>query len=95
MNKNEHLLTILTEECGEVIKEVTKSLRFGLNDHPPYNNKTNKEKLESEIADLYGVVELLVENNIISEINVVDIFNKKAKVAKWMSYSENIGTLVN
>ena len=35
MNREEHLLTILSEECAEVIKDVSKALRFGLDDYPP------------------------------------------------------------
>jgi len=39
MTREEHLLVITSEECPEVIKEVSKSLRFGLDD---YHKKYHK-----------------------------------------------------
>jgi hypothetical protein len=38
MNRTEHLLVCLAEECGEVIQSVGKALRFGL-DHG-YSDRT-------------------------------------------------------
>lgn len=37
MNATEHLLVCLAEECGEVAKECSKALRFGLDDQVTLN----------------------------------------------------------
>lgn len=35
MNKVEHLLTCLAEECGELANEALKAMRFGVNNVGP------------------------------------------------------------
>ncbi len=36
MNRRDHLLDILAEECAEVAIRVSKALRFGLDEVPGY-----------------------------------------------------------
>lgn len=50
MTKNEEILTILGEECAEVIVEISKCKRFGLAE--------NKERLLKELADLQCMIDL-------------------------------------
>jgi hypothetical protein len=40
------------EECSEVIKELCKIERFGLDNHNPYTGKENRELVLEEFADL-------------------------------------------
>jgi len=93
MNKTEHLLTVLSEECAEITKEVSKALRFGLEDHAPNSHESNRERITKEVADFIGVVEMLYDNQIIKKPMLFDIEEKKKKVAKYMQYAENTGAL--
>jgi len=96
MNKTEHLLVILSEECGEVIQIVSKILRFGEYDHDPNNPEScNLDLMVKEINDILGVVELLDEHEYdLSRVgNRNDIENKKSKVEFYMKYSKNLGKL--
>lgn len=92
MNRQEHLLIILAEECAEVIHEVTKSLRFGLDDYWK-ENPTNKVKLSQELADLFGVYRMLVNEKILDEVDFSKIIDKDQKVETWLLYSKKVGTL--
>jgi len=67
MSTHEYLLQVLQEEASEIIKEASKINRFGLDSINPQDRDKvpNKEKLENEIYDFFGVIELLMEENII------------------------------
>ena len=52
------LLTILAEECGEVIQRCTKILRFGIRVNP-YTNIHNVVSLETELGDVSAISEIL------------------------------------
>lgn len=52
------LLTILAEECGEVVQRCTKVLRFGFTKNP-WNGKRNKDELELELGDVLAIVRAL------------------------------------
>lgn len=69
------ILTILMEECGEVIQECSKILRFG-NDY---------SKLEKELADLQAMVSLLHSDDRVSYTEM-DIYAQQ-KFEKLKKYS--------
>lgn len=58
------ILTILQEECAEVIVEVSKCFRFGPDQMMEGLNVTNMQRLQKEIGDLQAMIELLVDNNV-------------------------------
>lgn len=96
MNRTEHLLTILAEECNEVGQRVSKALRFGLNEVQPGQTRQNTDRLLEEILDLFAVVEMLQEEGLIyiePSIGTAAIDAKKAKVEKFLEYSKQCGTL--
>lgn len=88
MNKTEHLLTCLAEECGEVTQVASKANRFGLGHIWPEKGKTNRRILERELADILGIAE---------ELGLVirrrDISAKRKKLQKMMSISIGLGRL--
>ena len=57
MNRNEEIMTILQEECAEVIQAVSKVRRFGM--------ESNQDQLEQEVADLLCMINLMYDNEII------------------------------
>lgn len=92
MDRKEHLLIILAEECMEVAHEVTKALRFGLEDKWK-ENPTNAEKLTQEMGDLMAVFNMLVVEGHVKPITKESIEEKYMKVEKFIVYSRERGTL--
>lgn len=58
MNRQEEILTILQEECAEVIQAVSKVRRFGMD-----NNVT---ELKKEIADVLCMIDILLASDIVT-----------------------------
>lgn len=96
MNRTEHLLVCLAEECAEVGQAVGKALRFGLADGYPGTDRTNAQDITSEVADLFAIVEMLVEYGAIqTSWGEPRLSNKKKKVEEFLRYAEERGTLVS
>ena len=93
MNKQQHLLLKLSEECSEVIKEVHKILLFGLNNIGPNDSKTNLEKLQIELNHLFAAVEMLHEVGVPWRIDNKVVIQKKSQVKEFMKYAKIRGTL--
>jgi NTP pyrophosphatase (non-canonical NTP hydrolase) len=96
MNKTEHLLTCLAEECAEVAQACSKALRFGLDDKGPNHALTNAEYISRELSEVLAVFELLVEHTSVLLPNPYDdkaMAEKKAKVLHYMEYAKQRGTL--
>ena len=75
MNKLQELMTITMEECGEVIQECSKSIRM---------DDYNRDELKDELADLMCMIELMVENGIVSELELKNGAQlKRVKLMKW------------
>ena len=90
-NINE-VMSILQEECAEVIQAVSKINRFGMDNFKPGKPKTNREHLEEELGDLLAMVDLLVETEVVSWGNLE--MAKRAKIEKLKKWS-NIQNLEN
>ena len=78
MNIQEETLVILMEECGEVIQECSKILRFG--------NDTSK--LAKELGDLQMMINLTSRNLGIDSVKVGVYANEKRE--KLKKYSDII-----
>jgi NTP pyrophosphatase (non-canonical NTP hydrolase) len=91
MNRTEHLLTKLMEECAEVAQEASKASIFGLQEVMPGQPLTNRERVQKELNDLWAVCEMLL----LTTVDRDAIEAKKAKVEKYMEYARSIGTLVD
>lgn len=96
MTRNEHLLVILAEECGETAQRATKALRFGINEVQPGQDQDNSERLIYEFNDIVAMMEMLQEEGIVDRIIDLEyIEKKKAKVEKYLLLSKEQGTLTN
>lgn len=96
MNRLEHLLFIVSEECAEIAQRASKCARFGLGDKEPGQDLTNEQRVWGEINDLMGSLEFLMEttgNTTGFSREAIDA--KKAKVEKFLLYSKNLGTLTD
>lgn len=84
MNKLQEILDILQEECAEVIQEVSKCRRFGLDNTNPINGILHKDLLSQEIGDIICLVDILVEQNVISRSDILlSRDRKREKLKQW------------
>ena len=92
-----HLMSCLSEEAGEIVQDVSKSVRFGLSDRNVLNpdGPTNRERLEAELNDLVAVAELLVSAGALSAawLDPERIAAKREKVLRFMDYAADVGAL--
>jgi uncharacterized protein (UPF0261 family) len=94
MTRIEHLLICLSEECAEVSQRISKALRFGLQEVQPEQSLTNAERIGLELFDLIATVELLEEMGVaLRPTDAHLIERKKVKLATFMKYAEECGTL--
>ncbi len=94
MKKTEMLLTILGEECVETAQRVSKAIRFTLDEVQPEQKLTNAQRIVYEFNDILAMMEILEEEGIFK--NIIDreaINKKKIKVAKYLAYSAELGTI--
>jgi NTP pyrophosphatase (non-canonical NTP hydrolase) len=73
------ILTILQEECAEVIVEVSKCFRFGPDQCLENTDVSNIQRLEKELGDLQAMLELLID----AKVGVTTQGLKAAKKAKF------------
>jgi NTP pyrophosphatase (non-canonical NTP hydrolase) len=85
------IILILSEECAEVAKEVSKIMRFGPDQVKPGKDKTNIQVLEEELGDLLAMVELLTDKN----IGVSKQGLNKAKKAKFEKLKKWSNIIIN
>lgn len=95
MDKKEHLLICLAEECAEVSQAVSKALRFGLDYGYPDTNRTNKSDIQKEIIDVIAVAQMLMSEGILDPIDLVHsgIVEKQEKVKRYMEHAKITGAL--
>lgn len=92
MNVEQYLLMKLAEEATEIAHIAMKAMQFGLQEIYPEIGTTNGDRLNGELVDLHGVLEMLQEGAFI----VYDpcphaIEDKKRKVRKYLKYSRELG----
>jgi len=92
MNRSEHLLACLAEECDEVGQRVMKALRFGLAEVQKGQPLNNADRIAAEYADLVAVYEICRAEGILPAPEV-DVEAKQAKIARYMNLAEDVGAL--
>jgi NTP pyrophosphatase (non-canonical NTP hydrolase) len=81
--KHREILVITQEECAEVIQEISKIFRFGINNQHKDGIK-HQEKLEMEIGDLLCMINLLTAHGLVRPEAVTQaIENKSNKLKQW------------
>lgn len=77
-------LDILQEECAEVIVEVSKCRRFGMDSVHYKTGEKHSKMLENEIGDVLALVDILIEEGVIEHVSLLAAkVAKKEKLAKW------------
>ena len=74
-------MTILGEECAEVIQETCKIKRFGL-------DPENLERFEKELGDLLCMIEICHEADLISFSKIDEYILEKREKLRY--YSEHL-----
>lgn len=99
MTREEHLLTIIAEECSEIAKAASKALRFGLDHIGPEADEINALLMQREFADLTAVMQMLSnENRTMAQAEasldwMTAMVDKKRKVENFLAYSKERGRL--
>lgn len=84
-DKVEEILTITQEEAAEVIQEISKIFRFGIDvDHR--DGMSHRQRLTTEIGDLLTMIDLLKDHRIIDPVKIE--MAKQAKIDKLKKYSK-------
>lgn len=78
------ILLITQEECAEVTQAISKAFRFGLDG--VHKGVSNRGHLEEEVGDLMCMIDLLIDNGIVSEAAVMAAKHEKLhKLTQWSS----------
>lgn len=93
MNRLEHLLTILGEECAEVVQMTSKSKRFGL--HECMDKASNAERLQVEYNHIIALIDMINDEDMLVDLHRDQklIRIKTQKVERYLLYSKKCGTL--
>lgn len=87
-NYSEELLTILGEECAEVIQILAKIERFGQDSCYPGETKNNMDRLHEEIADILAVVDLLLNEETLDDHKLQNgKLKKRVKLNQFMKFN--------
>lgn len=82
-DKQREILVIAQEECAEVIQEISKIFRFGINEMHK-DGILHQEKLESEVGDLLCMINLLTTHGLVRPEQVTAaVKNKESKLKQW------------
>ena len=80
----QEILDILQEECGEVIVEVSKCRRFGLDSVHYKTGELHQDMLTQELGDVLAMMKLLVESGVVSMDALEAAGERKIeKLRKW------------
>ena len=87
--KIKEAIGLLQEECAEVIVEVSKCNRFGLDSVHYKTNLAHRTMLETEIGDVLCLVDYLIEQGLLDTARLEQAkAAKKEKLKKWSTIYE-------
>lgn len=64
------LLALLSEECGELVQIIGKTMRHGLDSYHPVTKETNRRALTREMGDVRAAMLLLCEAGTVSKLHI-------------------------
>ena len=80
LDARQQLLVVTMEECGELIQACSKALRRG----ELYQHSDSEQNLKEEIGDVYTMLDLLVEWDVLSWTEIEKRREvKRKKLSKW------------
>ena len=88
-NAETERLAILSEELGEVLQVVGKTLRHGFESRNPLeaDSQTNRRLLEKELGDVLNVLNMMYAAGDIVQETVAERTKYKAStIAKWLHH---------
>lgn len=88
MSKQQEIMDILQEECGELITAISKIRRFGLfNTYK--DGGTQQEHLTQEAGDVMLMIQLLIEHGVLNKEELEAAKERKAtKLKVWSKIYE-------
>ena len=76
LDARQQLMVILMEACGELIQECSKNLRS--------SEVFDRTKFKEEVGDVYAMIDLCVEWDLLSWTEIVERRNYiRKKLSKW------------
>lgn len=88
MTRNQEIMDILQEECGELIVAISKVRRFGI-DNSYKSGGTQREHLTQEAGDVMLMVKLLIDNGVFTDEELHDaMLRKEEKLKTWSKIYE-------
>lgn len=84
------ILTLLMEECGEVIQAAAKCLRHGEDGYNPFDahGPSNRDGLNKELGHVMLAFQLALEQGIVDEAAVERYARRKRDtIARWLHHS--------
>ena len=91
-HQTDEIMTVMQEECAEVIVSISKCKRFGLHTLVPEttNKETNMLRLSKEIGDLLAMVDLLIQQKLVTNQELEEYKQSKIeKLKKWSNIKIN------
>jgi hypothetical protein len=83
-DKIKEALGILQEECAEVIVEVSKCNRFGIDSLHYKTGLTHNTMLEMEVGDVLALIHVLIEQGVLDQHKLeIAKQNKIEKLKVW------------
>jgi len=82
--RQREVLVITQEEAAEVIQEISKIFRFGI-EQQHRDGMLHRERLQTEVGDLLCMIDLLIDHRLIDPVQIE--IARQAKIAKLKQYS--------
>ena len=91
-NNTKELLTVVMEECAEIQKACSKSIRFGLRSHHPNRpDQSNGDEIVKEFYELSGIIEKLQSDGELPRYNQKYVsFIKSDKLKRMNQWAKKI-----